>query len=320
MDCMDNGIVRVLAVAFAVGFSGLVTMLMRRCFPGWASDSALGRGAGLSLLSIGLALVFSGIAVAACTNLLGPGKHVIADAYLVAAFCEETARYIALLLLLRGMISDDAREFVVGAAAVGLGFGVMENLLYLSGNNRAVMGHLELGVVRGIVSAPTHFACALLSAYGIWGAARRRQSLGLALLTYLLAILLHGSFDAGVMAWPSPLKPDFEGQGVLTLVGLGTLIMASIVASAVVSLYVIGEFLGWAEADATHDPASAGPLETHWEIAGRALAAAAVVLAASPLAIAGLGTVQMGVFYAPVLVGAAGSMALWSLAIWQLAQ
>jgi hypothetical protein len=309
-----------LAVAFAVGFSGLVAMLMRRCFPGWASDSALGRGAGLSLLSIGLALVISGMAMAACTAALGPGRHVIADAYVVAAFGEETARYIALLLLLRGMISDDAREFVVGAAAVGLGFGVMENLLYLSGNNRATMGHLELGVVRGIVSAPTHLACALLSAYGIWAVASRRQSLGLAVLTYLLAILLHGSFDAGVMAWPSPLKPDFEGQGVLALVGLGALIMASIVASAVVSLYVIGEFLGWAQADATHDPASAAPLESHWQVAGRALAAAAIALLVAPLAIAGLGTVQMGVFYAPVLAGAAGSMALWSLAISQLAQ
>lgn len=317
---MDDGLIKFLAVAFAVGFCGIVALLIRRCMPGWASDAAFGRGAGLSLLSMGLALVFSGISTGLGIVAFGGKAPVIWDAFVNAALCEETARYIALLVLLRGLISDDAREFVAGAAAIGLGFGVMENLFYLSGNKGGEMGHVELGLIRGIVSAPGHLASAFLSGYGIWAVARRKAPVTVALATFALAVLLHGAFDAAVMAWPSPKVADFNGHGLPALVGLGVLIVLTIVADAAVTLYMLGEFIGWSRRDATHDKRSGGPLEVRWVLTGRVLALLALGMLVAPLAVMGWSGSAQGVFYAPILTGAAGSLALWSLAIGHLAE
>lgn len=303
------------SVCLALGFSGAVLMLIRRCFGGWASDVALGRGAVLSLLTIVIAMFLSMVATI-CIALGAPEKgRIFADAFISAGLCEETARYIALVILLRGTLTHDPREFISGAAAIGLGFGVIENLLYISGTPH----YLELGALRGVLSAPAHLSFAFLSAYGLWSVARRGKPFWMAPLFFLFAVLLHGFFDVALMDWPDPRKAIPATYAAWRLAGVGAAIVLAILMTTVSTLLTFTEFLVWADEQRPHDEVSTG-LAAGWRALAQSFLRIAGILVFAPFVLGFAGNSAIGVLYAPTLIGAAGSLALWSMAITQLAE
>lgn len=307
--------IKAASVLLAFSFSGIVILLIRRCFGGWASDSAMGRGACLSLLTIGLSVLLPMVAEAIVATATPQDWSVWSDAFIVAGLCEETARYVALLILLRGALTSDPREFVAGAAAIGLGFGVIENLFYLSG----AASYLTLGALRGVLSAPAHLSFTFLSAYGLWSIARRGKSLFFAAGFFLLAVLLHGAFDVSVMSWPDIDKTMPKDVSALRLAGVGFAIFATIITTTVATLLIFSEFLAWADDVSSHDQRVETQLSPHWRALALTLRRLALALIFTPVAAAFMAKVSTGVLYAPLLIGAAGSLALRSVAIFQLA-
>ena len=312
---METAFVRLISVALAFGFSTVIALLVRRCFAGWASNSAMGKGACLSFLNIIVAVLLSiAASVWVRLNLAEPWR-IWGEAFIVAALCEETGRYLVLFALFKGRITDDPREFIAGAAAIGLGFGVIENLLYLAGSH----SYLEIGALRGVLSAPAHLSFSLLSAYGLWSAMRRGQSFLFALFFFLTAVALHGYFDVGLMAWPDP------GKGVplffswrLGVIGLA--IISAIILTTIATLFVLSEFLDWTEEESAHDPHADSTLGYYWTPFAESLKRVAAFFVISPVLLGVAVKASTGFIYGPLLLGAAASLALWSLAIRQLAR
>jgi hypothetical protein len=311
---IDPMLVKAVSVALALAFSGAVALLIRGQFGGWASDSAMGRGACLSLLTIGVAIVLSPFATVLVVIALPESLRVWGEAFIAAGLCEETARYVALLLLLRGLLTHDPREFVAGAAAIGLGFGVVENLFYLMSSH----AYLELGALRGVLSAPAHLSFSFVSGYGLWSVARRGKPIIYALLFFLLATFLHGAFDVAMMSWPDPEKPIPKDYGAWKLVGVGVTMFVAILSTTIATLLTMTAFLEWSEEAPKHDPKAGHELDQRWSRFAVTLSRLAGALLLVPGLIAFASQLSIGVLYAPMILGAAGSLALWSMAIFQL--
>lgn len=310
---MPISLIKLASVILAWGFAGIVAALIRRRFAGWASDSALGKGAALSLLCIAIALMLA-LPASIFGLAVKPEHKIWFEAFISAAFCEEFARLIVLFILLRGRITDDPREFIVGAAGIGLGFGIIENLMYLAGTDQ----YLALGALRGVMSAPAHLSFSMLTAYGLWSASQRGKSLGFALFFFLLAVGLHGFFDVTLMAWPETTSAlaAFLSWKMLAI-GLG--IIAAVILTAIATLLVLTEFIDWSEHQASHDLGAASSIGTNWAKFSQALCYVAGAGALAPLGMALGVSAATAVAYTPMLLGSAASLALWSMAIWQLA-
>jgi RsiW-degrading membrane proteinase PrsW (M82 family) len=313
---MNEALIRAAALILAWGFSGAVVYLLLALADGWASRAALSKGAVLALLSIVLALPCAILLEIAAHRFEGPLAGAAARAFLSAALCEESGRLIALLILLRMTITRDPREFLMGVVAVGLGFGTVENLLYLQKSNAPLM----LGALRGILTAPAHLSFALLSGLGVWRYRREGASFAFFALMFALAILSHGVYDFAAMAWPDPEKWSASALPSLVLLGLGVLTVAAVAAQALGSLIVVDAFLWRIEEAPPHDPGAAArqPLSRGWDAFGWALALAGVLL--------GVGALSATLFarsavlpYLPIALAAAVSAGVWGFGVAQLA-
>ena len=128
-------------------------------------------------------------------NNLGTGLPRFASAgwqaFVVAAFSEETFKYIALYLLIwKSPEFNEKFDGIVYAVYVSLGFAAVENILYVTG------GGIETGISRAITAVPAHaifgitmgFYFGMARFYELESAALRRKAL-------LYPILLHGIYD-----------------------------------------------------------------------------------------------------------------------------
>lgn len=142
---------------------------------------------------------------------LGTGlPHLLSagwQAFVVAAFSEETLKYIALYLLIwKSPEFNEKFDGIVYAVYVSLGFAAVENILYVSS------GGMQAGISRAITAVPAHaifgvtmgFYFGLARFYETGRAALKRKAL-------LYPILLHGIYDFIL----------FTGFAWLTLVFVG---------------------------------------------------------------------------------------------------
>jgi RsiW-degrading membrane proteinase PrsW (M82 family) len=133
---------------------------------------------------------------------------------LVAPILEEYAKFsVVKRTVYRSREFDEPVDGIVYAAAAGLGFATLENIIYIfSSYETSMVFALQTGVIRALLSVPGH---ALFS--GMWGYAlgqakfmppsRRGRVIAMGLL---LAIIMHAAFNL--------LLLDDIGVAVLVLV------------------------------------------------------------------------------------------------------
>lgn len=126
-----------------------------------------------------------------------------------AAIPEESAKLFMLWLLLRRCPEfDEHYDGLVYAAAVGLGFAAVENLMYVVS---AGAGWFTVSFTRALFAVPGHFAFAIVMGYyySLAHFGGSRTPVWDKLRIWLLPVLLHGSYDT--LAISSTLGAGWSG-------------------------------------------------------------------------------------------------------------
>ncbi len=205
----------------------------------------------VALLLGALSAVAAGI-VELALQLVLPTPHgiilaAIEKAVPLAAIPEEVLKVsLIAAIALRSREFDEPMDGVVYGTAVGLGFAMLENLLYVFGNTN----WQTVAAVRGVLSVPLHGAFGAIAGAsvararftGILGSARsipgRRARLFA--LAVLVPTALHGMFDTAVFVVALTPKGTLDSAGgvlgvVLAMlaalvVGIGTITIAIVLA------------------------------------------------------------------------------------------
>ena len=121
-----------------------------------------------------------------------------ANAFLVAAVPEESAKLLALWLVLRkNKYFDEHFDGIVYAVCVSLGFALIENIFYVVGSG-ANWANVALG--RAFLAVPGHYAFGVLMGYyySIYHFGGRSRKVAIKVL--LMPVLAHGVYDALAMS------------------------------------------------------------------------------------------------------------------------
>lgn len=176
-------------------------------------------------------------------KVVSPGFAQDWGAGLAAPFSEELGKGIGILLLLylAPRIIQSPFDGLITGAFVGLGFQVVEDVLYVVNNSLASFGGnqassiVQIGLVRGVSGLFSHtlfsavFGAGLVFFLGT-DSTRPRRGAGLGLM--LLAMALHGGWDvAGALAGVVGITP-FAVMAAIALLGLVTVILVIRRASA----------------------------------------------------------------------------------------
>ena len=158
----------------------------------------------------------------------------IQKAVLFAAIPEELVKVsLIIAIALRSRDFDEPMDGVVYGTAVGLGFAILENLIYVFGGDT---NWPAVAAFRGVLSVPLHGAFgAIAGAYvararftGILGSGRsspgRRQRLFT--LAFLVPMALHGMFDAGLFVMN--LAPAGTTDSPAGALGIGVAVLFSL--------------------------------------------------------------------------------------------
>jgi RsiW-degrading membrane proteinase PrsW (M82 family) len=127
-------------------------------------------------------------------------RRLLLDAFVVTALCEELVKAAALSAgILFHREFDEPLDGIVYGAAAALGFASVENVFFLFADREPF-----LAVARGCTSTLIHLACTgtlgLLLARG--RISRDHRDTAIAIAGLLLVVLVHGSYDACLLAGP----------------------------------------------------------------------------------------------------------------------
>jgi RsiW-degrading membrane proteinase PrsW (M82 family) len=130
-------------------------------------------------------------------------------AFVIAAGVEEACKIsVVYWIVWRRPEFDERMDGIVYASRAGLGFALVENILYLTGQT-TLTGAISVWIARALLAVPGH--AMWTGMIGAMAARRRFDGKGLGLLGgYLLAVAFHGAYDLCVFL-QSPLH--FEGYG-----------------------------------------------------------------------------------------------------------
>lgn len=120
-----------------------------------------------------------------------------AKAFLVAALPEESAKLLALWLILRkNPHFDEHFDGIVYAVFVGLGFAAVENVFYIVGQEN----WMSIAIGRALLSVPGHYAFAVMMGYyySLYHFVERSPKHAIAIL--LVPVMAHGVYDALAMS------------------------------------------------------------------------------------------------------------------------
>jgi RsiW-degrading membrane proteinase PrsW (M82 family) len=118
-------------------------------------------------------------------------------AFFVAAIPEETAKLIALWLVLRkNPYFDEHFDGIVYAVCVSLGFAAIENVFYIVGEE----SWMSVAFSRALLSVPGHYAFGVLMGYyySMYHFVNRSSNNAVCIL--LMPVLAHGIYDALAMS------------------------------------------------------------------------------------------------------------------------
>ena len=177
----------------------------------------------------------------------------IEKAVLFAAIPEEIVK-VALIaaIALRSREFDEPMDGVVYGTSVGLGFAMLENLLYVLGDSNWP----AVAAMRGMLSVPLHGACgAIAGAYvararfsGILGSGRgtRWRRPRLFALALLVPIALHGMFDTGLFVLKlAPSGTDNGAELVLAVLFSVVVAIATITIAVVLAVRIADRQEKW---------------------------------------------------------------------------
>lgn len=137
-----------------------------------------------------------------------PGTYgqAVWDGVVVAAGVEELAKVLVIYWLVWHRPEFDERlDGIVYATRAGLGFALIENVMYLA-QTQSTDEFVRVYILRAILAVPGHAIWAGL--IGHFGAIKRFDGTGSGLLGgYLLAVALHGAYDLAIFLGP-PLRAD----------------------------------------------------------------------------------------------------------------
>jgi protease PrsW len=151
-------------------------------------------------------------------------------AFVIAALVEEACKiYVVYRIVWRRPEFDERMDGIVYASRAGLGFALVENVMYLIGE-QTLSGTIQVWVMRALLAVPGH--AMWTGMIGAMAARRRFDGKGLGLVGgYLLAVAFHGAYDMCVFL-QAPLL--FEGHEALARLELPVLVALTLVAFAVV--------------------------------------------------------------------------------------
>src|SRR5215470_11357920 len=147
-------------------------------------------------------------------RLAGPAgwERVLYTSFIVAAAVEELAKLLCLRWFIwRAPEFDERMDGIVYATRAALGFALVENVLYLA-QAQSTGGLVGMYVGRALFAVPGH---AIWTGFmGYYAARRRFDGVGPGILGgYVVAVLLHGSYDASIFAAQlyAPAQPGIAG-------------------------------------------------------------------------------------------------------------
>lgn len=167
------------------------------------------------------------------------------QAFVVAAGVEEACKILVVYWVVwRRPEFDERMDGIVYASRAGLGFALVENVMYLLRQN-SLEGQIVVWVERALLAVPGH--AMWTGMIGAQAARRRFDGKGLGLIGgYLLAVAFHGAYDASVFV-QAPLH--LEG-----LDSIGHALLAVPVVLTVIAFFVLRSM---ARTALRHDDAAA---------------------------------------------------------------
>jgi len=188
----------------------------------------------------------------------GPWAAVLFKAFIVAAAVEELAKVcVVKWVIWKRPEFDERLDGIVYATRAGLGFALVENVAYLLGPKTAG-AFVVMYLVRALLAVPGHAIYAGFMGY--FAARKRFDNAGPGLLGgYVLAVLLHGAYDAALFSLPLVAQTE---KGLLLPV---MIIPVAVVAVGGIALRRRARYALWlddqAEAAATAAAAAVAPAQ-----------------------------------------------------------
>lgn len=152
------------------------------------------------------------------------------QAFVIAAAIEEACKILVVYWVVwRRPEFDERMDGIVYASRAGLGFALVENVLYLL-QETTLGGQLQTWILRAVLAVPGH--AMWTGMIGAMAARRRFDGRGLGLVGgYLLAVAFHGAYDLCAFL-QAPLA--FEGHDVAAV-----LMMPALVGLTVIAFFVL---------------------------------------------------------------------------------
>jgi RsiW-degrading membrane proteinase PrsW (M82 family) len=153
--------------------------------------------AAFGLCTVVPAVLLETIVVRASGDHVGPTmtyQGASFHAFFVAAAIEEACKISTLYWMVWWLPAFDERmDGIVYASRAGLGFALVENVMYLFGE-QTLGGQIETWIMRAVLAVPGHAMWTGMA--GAMAARRRFDGKGLGLIGgYLLAVAFHGAYD-----------------------------------------------------------------------------------------------------------------------------
>ncbi|WP_374651982.1 PrsW family glutamic-type intramembrane protease [Dongia sp.] len=225
-------------------------------------------------LAIGFAVLLSRLGLPH-DGLMGAASK----AWLGAAIPEEMAKFLIVWFYIRRHPQcDSGGDLFCGAALVGLGFALLENILYLLNADNWMM----TGVLRGAMAVPGHTIDGMMM--GVFLAWWWRKDIlppAAIFLALILPILAHGFYDFPLMALDAMQKEYFDDPERMRHILFG-LYVTTIVISGAAAIWagrmeMVEVFLRTRPDIDLHPPHAAGIAAWRW--IGRLLILGAVIVA-----------------------------------------
>ena len=168
------------------------------------------------MLAAGFLTVFPVILFSGCTTVLvgvlgvkntHPLLYAALNAFVILALSEELSKFFMFRRRINKIEGEHSwLDLIIYSTIVGIGFGLLESIVYVVGSNPAVL------LIRGI--CVPHGGYAAIVGY-FYGKSLKERKRGFAVFGILLAFLMHGFYDFGLA---DGVVDRSEAFGVITIV------------------------------------------------------------------------------------------------------